>query len=183
MKYRLGNFAFGQLDIPANAVITHDIENRGFLDEKNQYVVNTDFSQILSFDGLLYLKALKGATITHEEHGTISLPPGSYCLIRQYRQGDFLFVESRKEISTEAQPEKRIGKRLIVGLGEATGHHHAIAEKDAEIVATPEIRWLKAPSGANVVHEEHRTIELPSGTYRIVQQRVYHAGKVQRVVD
>lgn len=100
-----------------------------------------------------------------------------------YRQGDILFVKTDENIAAGTVAEKRINGRLIVAAGEATGHHHAIAEKDAEIVATPEIRWLKAPSGANVVHEEHRTIELPSGTYRIVQQRVYHAGKVQRVVD
>lgn len=117
----------------------------------------------------------------------------------QYRQGDYLLIEpgdfewknesgvlcrlSIQECPVEATVEKRKQGRCIIGEGEITGHHHAVIEKTASILEKDGLRWLDAPKGAELLHEEHRTIELPSGTYRIVQQRVYHAGKVQRVVD
>lgn len=102
----------------------------------------------------------------------------------QFRHGDILFVATKEVIPAEAKLEKRVKGRLIVAAGEVTGHHHAIAEKDASILNTPDgIRWLTVQTVAHINHEEHRTIELPAGNYRIIQQRVFHSGKIQRVQD
>jgi hypothetical protein len=35
--------------------------------------------------------------------------------------------------------------------------------------------YLRANIGAVVVHDEHRSIQIPSGIYRIVRQREYDA--------
>lgn len=101
---------------------------------------------------------------------------------KQYRQGDFFFVEVT-DIPEAATVEQRDHGKAIVGYGEATGHHHAIAKRDAVIRTLPDMRWLEVPTGAKVTHQEHNTITLPPGKYRIVQERTYHAGNIQRVVD
>lgn len=100
----------------------------------------------------------------------------------QYRQGDFLFIKVA-EVPAEAQAEQRVNGKVIVGYGEATGHHHAVLERDASIRTLENMRWLSVPTGADVTHHEHNTITLPPGSYRIVQERTYNAGSIQRVRD
>jgi hypothetical protein len=62
----------------------------------------------------------------------------------------------------------------VVALGEATGHAHAILEPDAREARTPAgERFLRLPTAARLVHEEHAAIDLAPGLYRIVIQREY----------
>lgn len=100
-----------------------------------------------------------------------------------FRQGDVLIVP----ISADAVPaEARDGETatgtadrpLILALGEATGHAHAVRPDEGLCVLfqgpdenAP--RYLHLPSGAKVVHEEHATIPLAAGWYRVVLQREY----------
>lgn len=107
----------------------------------------------------------------------------------QFRQGDFLFTLV-EEIPEGAQPEKRDHGLVIIGYGEVTGHHHSFAEPTATIrtMVTDHpmgemLRFIDAPEGVTVKHQEHRAITLPPGKYSITQQRQYNAGMVQRVVD
>jgi hypothetical protein len=100
-----------------------------------------------------------------------------------YRQGDFLFIP----VSTtpEGEKEKRVGGKLIIGYGEATGHHHATRAKNASIIKGVEgVRWFSVLDvSVEVTHNEHATITIPAGVYEIRQERTYHAGKIQRVID
>lgn len=86
---------------------------------------------------------------------------------RQYRQGDFFFVEV-SDIPAEAVTEKRDGGKAIVGYGEATGHHHAIAKRDAAIRELEGVRWLVAPLRERLLrrrtayHREVRRTGTPS---------------------
>jgi len=64
---------------------------------------------------------------------------------------------------------------LVLARGEATGHAHRI-ETDgfAEAYSKDGNLFLRVVgSPAKVVHEEHRTIQLPPGTYRVWRQREY----------
>jgi len=91
----------------------------------------------------------------------------------QYRQGDVLLV------ATEPTKKKKIIKaedgKLILAKGEATGHHHSIAEQDGVLYENEhgltelEIQAAVAP----FVHPEHTKIALPKKTYRVVRQREY----------
>lgn len=81
--------------------------------------------------------------------------------------------------------------RLILAQGEATGHHHAIAEKTATLLIDPETgdRFLiVSETGAVLAHEEHAAHTLPAGTYQvgnrgIETQREYSPEAIRSVAD
>ena len=50
--------------------------------------------------------------------------------------------------------------RLVLAEGEATGHAHAIAEPDAREFRVGDERFVLVRSAAQLIHEEHATIEL-----------------------
>jgi len=81
----------------------------------------------------------------------------------------------------------------VLAEGEATGHAHAIAEKRAHLygdsLANRFLRILDE-GGVDLVHEEHATIHLDPGSYRVVRQRqwLYEStpwseGRIDWVVD
>jgi hypothetical protein len=106
-----------------------------------------------------------------------------------FRQGDVLIVP----IAADAVPEGlRDGQvrvyypnhPLILALGEATGHAHAVVAHDdrgylflTEGEDQPD--YLHLPYGGRVVHEEHATIPLPEGWFKVVRQREYEPAAVR----
>ena len=95
-----------------------------------------------------------------------------------FRQGDVLLVEVH-EIPEEAEPEPRSG-RIVLAEGEATGHAHAIHERDARTFTYEGERFLLTRSKAQLIHEEHGPIEVPQGSWRIVIQREYEPASADR---
>jgi hypothetical protein len=107
-----------------------------------------------------------------------------------YRQGDVLIQPVAEDEVSEAvkalAPAPRDGRgRMVLALGEATGHAHAITAPGALLrdgdPMTPD--HLHLPSGGRLVHEEHAAISLPAGWYRVVRQREYIPGAVRVVAD
>jgi hypothetical protein len=105
-----------------------------------------------------------------------------------YRQGDVLLVR------VEAMPGgltkvPRDNGRVVLAYGEVTGHAHAIETSNAELYETDlGERFLQvlAEGGvteADLVHEEHDTVTLPSGGYRQVAQVEYRPWGSQQVAD
>ncbi|MBV9125355.1 MAG: hypothetical protein JO112_18525 [Planctomycetes bacterium] len=73
----------------------------------------------------------------------------------------------------------------ILAHGEVTGHSHRLEKPSAaELWELGEQLFLRvvAPS-VRVVHEEHKPIILPRGTYRVWQQREYSPEAIRRVLD
>ena len=75
--------------------------------------------------------------------------------------------------------------RLVLALGEVTGHAHAVVGpgelyRSADPLAPA---CLHVPSGARVMHEEHGAISLSRGWYRVVRQREYVPGSVRVIAD
>lgn len=109
-----------------------------------------------------------------------------------YRQGDVLILPLDEEAAPAAilglSPVARDARgRLVLALGEVTGHAHAVVGpgelyRSADPLAPG---CLHVPSGARVVHEEHGAISLPRGWYRVMRQREYVPGafRVQVVGD
>ena len=98
-----------------------------------------------------------------------------------FRQGDVLLVSVRPErLPDHFRPLPRDARgRLVLALGEATGHAHALAAPDAELLGDPETlddRFLRIVTQAQLTHEEHAAIPLPAGLYRVVRQREYVPG-------
>jgi len=94
-----------------------------------------------------------------------------------YRQGDVLLVPvSVSEFDLDRVYRKR-GEGIILAAGEATGHHHRIRDRSAREYRShrgPSRRFVRVGSrGATITHEEHDPIQVPQGTYEIVQQREF----------
>jgi hypothetical protein len=107
-----------------------------------------------------------------------------------FRQGDVLIVSiaeaSVPEAVLSAGPQHRAGgERMILALGESTGHAHAVVGKGSlyPAVTLSEPAYLHLPSGGRVVHEEHGAIPLPKGWFRVVRQREYVPGAFRVVAD
>ncbi|GIH73804.1 hypothetical protein [Planobispora longispora] len=107
-----------------------------------------------------------------------------------YRQGDILIVPVPVDavpLSVQAAPSvpRDARGRLVLALGEATGHAHAVAGPGT-LVRSPhpmDPDYLHVPSGGRLVHEEHAAISLPKGWYRVQRQREYVPGAFRVVAD
>ena len=101
-----------------------------------------------------------------------------------YRQGDVLVVPADQVTGT---PVARIGDRIILAEGEATGHAHAICDPEAELLHDPktEARFLRVLSdaGVDLEHEEHATITIPRGDWRVLRQVEATPWGLRRVAD
>jgi hypothetical protein len=107
-----------------------------------------------------------------------------------YRQGDVLIVPVAQEavpahVATAPREPRDERGRLVLALGEVTGHAHAVVGP-GELVREPGPYGpllLRLPQGGRVVHEEHAAIPLPKGWYRVIRQREYVPGSVRIVAD
>lgn len=98
------------------------------------------------------------------------------------RQGDVLLVKI-DDMPNSAEEIESTG-RIVLAYGEVTGHAHAIAVAQAKLFIDGQTRFLKVgDAGADLVHEEHSTIHLTPGLYRIVQQREYIPQSSRLVLD
>ena len=107
-----------------------------------------------------------------------------------YRQGDVLIV------AVEGLPKnlKPLSKKhpVTLAFGEVTGHSHTIAHgatgfTSAEVVDDNTVslaEYIEVEEAlAKLTHQEHDTIELPKGTYRIGHQREYTPEAIRNVAD
>ncbi|MBL7496294.1 hypothetical protein I6A84_19660 [Frankia sp. CNm7] len=107
-----------------------------------------------------------------------------------YRQGDILILpvleqdvpDSARDLPSAPRDDRG---RLVLALGEATGHAHAIAGPGTLLRASAPLvpDYLHLPSGGRLVHEEHAPISLPKGWFRVIRQREYVPGAVRVVAD
>lgn len=92
-----------------------------------------------------------------------------------YRQGDVL-IESVDEIPKTAAPVERVNGRVVLALGEVTGHSHSM-DDDPNVTQFREgdkqFIEVLGEKGAMLVHEEHGPIDLPPGRYEVGIQREY----------
>ena len=104
----------------------------------------------------------------------------------QYRQGDVLLVKVGGRPRGTWREVARTEGRVILALGEATGHAHAVLEphavlKQAAGVVDRYLEVLNKP--ATLVHEEHDSIKIEPGLYRVVRQREYDEVQERQVLD
>lgn len=109
--------------------------------------------------------------------------------MKTIRQGDLLFVP----IEADKLPtDLKLRKSGIIAEGEATGHHHRVAELvDAEVFTSQdwrgEERYVRVgPNGVSIVHEEHGPVQLPPNSLyhvKIAREYDYLSELTRRVVD
>lgn len=103
------------------------------------------------------------------------------------RQGDVCLVRVR-EIPKDAEAQKPKGKKVILALGEATGHHHRFeflnTEHNVKLFHSGAGRYLEVgKGGAKLLHEEHSTVDVPAGKYLLPTQVEYQPTELRQVAD
>ena len=101
-----------------------------------------------------------------------------------YRQGDVLI----QPIQNINKNKLKQTKRCTLALGEATGHHHSILDGSAigyadGVDSLAEYIEVTNPEGAPLTHQEHDTIVLPEGQYRVIGQVEYTPERLVSVRD
>jgi hypothetical protein len=97
-----------------------------------------------------------------------------------WRHGDVFIV------AVEAIPDGAVRRTgWVLAEGEATGHSHRIERPETvELYERDGMMYLRVVAeSATVVHQEHRAITLPRGTYRVWQQREYSPEAIRTVRD
>lgn len=119
---------------------------------------------------------------------------------KMYRQGDVMFIQV-PEIPKNVLESKGQG-RCIAAFGEVTGHAHEIHDQTGvtfytaphedtgvdQEVGNPgpfdAATWLEVQNViAEVNHQEHDTVTLDPGKYKIVRQREYSPEAIRNVAD
>jgi hypothetical protein len=99
----------------------------------------------------------------------------------QYRHGDLLIC-SITQIPDGAV--KRANNVIIEGT--ATGHHHTLSGVvGTAIMELNDKVYISVPDSGAVTHEEHNTIVLPKGNYRVIFQNEYdpYERAARQVID
>jgi hypothetical protein len=98
-----------------------------------------------------------------------------------FRQGDVIVIPCDK-IPTGLKQTKKV----CAALGEVTGHHHTIYEGAtgyaSDVDALVDYIEVTAPS-ADLTHQEHTTIPIPTGTYKVIRQVEYTPAELRNVCD
>lgn len=102
-----------------------------------------------------------------------------------FRQGDVL-IELIKEVPAGIEKQKS-ATRVVLALGEATGHHHCL-ETDVDDPAdwwkkSDDEQYVTTTKPSKVTHQEHGTIDLPKGTFKVSRQRRYTPAGIRNVAD
>jgi hypothetical protein len=99
------------------------------------------------------------------------------------RQGDVMLVKVA-EIPAEVKPVAREQGLVILAHGEVTGHHHSFSSGSVALLEAPGgERFVTAKRPSVLRHQEHGSITLPPGNYRVVRQREYSPEAIRNVAD
>ena len=99
------------------------------------------------------------------------------------RQGDVM-VERVDAIPTGVTPVKRTKRGVVLAEGEVTGHAHRIPSRYAKLYRTEEDqRFMRVTAPVALNHEEHTTVKIPPGNYRVHIHAEYVPGELPRQVE
>ena len=104
--------------------------------------------------------------------------------MKTYRQGDVLIQQvAPNEVPQKTEEIPRESGRVVLAHSEVTGNAHAIREPGVCFLRAEGVsdRFLQVSATSDLEHEEHSTIALPPGTYRVRIQREW-AGEISRAV-
>ena len=109
-----------------------------------------------------------------------------------YRQGDVLIVSlsciPRDQIQYRSIPETaalipRPAQGYALADGKATGHTHRITSPFAELYQLGDVRFLRKKEPVTLTHEEHGSIVIPVGEYRVTGHHEAQPGELPRQVE
>jgi hypothetical protein len=100
------------------------------------------------------------------------------------RQGDVM-IERVDFIPADTTEVKRSKRGVVLAEGEVTGHAHRIPSRSATLYRSEtDQRFMKVGGSRPVAlnHEEHTTVNIPPGNYRVHIHAEYQPGELPRTV-
>jgi hypothetical protein len=82
-------------------------------------------------------------------------------------------------------PKKLTKKNKVLAFGEVTGHKHQFLSAQVLVYETPEKKqFVEVNQDAELLHEEHKPINIQKGKYEVVIQREFDLVQgVRQVMD
>jgi len=102
--------------------------------------------------------------------------------MKMWRQGDVLIIEDTEPEKLQGALKVQPATDKVLVHGEATGHAHRVEGDGVVIMLQGTGKLIRAAQAFKVVHEEHDTIEIPEGRYRVVRQREWDESEIARYV-
>ena len=107
--------------------------------------------------------------------------------IELYQQGDVLFFKQDSDLPKNAELVTGTGSPVVFAESEATGHTHATSSHGVTLykVGEDQDQYCIVEDTAEVTHQEHNTVILPKGVYRvdIVKEIDPFTKEIERVRD
>jgi len=103
-------------------------------------------------------------------------------MVKHMRQGDVLFIK-RDHIPVDTKRYLSPKKDKIIVEGEATGHAHRLQGNADLLSGIGNDMFVHVFDDAEVVHEEHGTVELDEGIWEVIRQKEYALGGSRTVAD
>ena len=96
------------------------------------------------------------------------------------RQGDIMLVQI-----DELPKNLKERKDKVLAYGEVTGHSHRFRNPQVLVFENPNgEKFVELQQEEQLIHEEHETIKVPKGKYKVIQQREYDLHKgIRQVMD
>jgi hypothetical protein len=94
-----------------------------------------------------------------------------------------VFIERIEELPADAEKVDPENGRFILAEGEATGHAHAVPAVAASLYMAQTMMYLQVLEETEVLHEEHGSIPLGEGLYKVTRQKEYFPTENRRVAD
>ena len=102
---------------------------------------------------------------------------------KMMRQGDVLLVRV-KSIPATAKKQNPIKGRIVLALGEVTGHSHTVDADAADWWKDGDTDYVAVTEATPATHQEHGPLPMETGeNYRKVPQREYHPEAIRPVLD
>lgn len=97
-----------------------------------------------------------------------------------YRQGDLII----KKIDILPDNLKKASNNVLA-YGEVTGHKHQLKSKQVLVYEKDNAKYLKLTKPTELIHEEHKSINLDVGNYVILHEREFDPIKseLRQVLD
>jgi peptidyl-tRNA hydrolase len=97
-----------------------------------------------------------------------------------FRQGDVMLDAVASIPKSAVKVEQSL---IVLQFGSSTGHKHAMGTEHATEFKTETERFIKVDAPTDLIHDEHSTIPIPSGSFKIVQQREFSPEAIRDVLD
>lgn len=96
----------------------------------------------------------------------------------QLRQGDVYLIKENS-----LPKGMKLKKDNVLVYGETSGHAHRLNTTELSVYESGDDMFVDLDKPTELVHEEHNTIHVDKGVWKVVRQREYSPSENRRVLD